>query len=192
MKTTTALDRFAAFVAEVRAELRQLAVPSALRIACPAAAADAAPLTAALDQLAEVAAVLKKLADEPSPPPNDERRLHRPYADLANGWLRVWNLTRQPGTGQPKEEMRRVVPHLESLRDTLESLGLEIIDHTGKEIPDGLDLEVIGYQVRPGLKRDRVVDTVRPTVYFRDQMIQKGRVLAETGTGGAAPSGAGA
>jgi hypothetical protein len=186
MKTTAAPTGLSAAVEDFLAWLRQAHLPPALRIAKPATPPDSAALAAALQELGAVATALKQLADRPPPPPppppNDDRRLHRPYADLANGWFRVWGLTMQPGTDRPKEEMRRVVPHLESLRDTLEHLGLDIIDHTGKEIPEGLDLDVLGYKVSPGLKRDRVIETVRPTVYFRDQMIQKGRVYAETGS----------
>ena len=86
----------------------------------------------------------------------------------------------QPGTERPLEEMKKLFNFVGSLRDALGELGLEIIDHTGKEIPAGLALEVLGYQERPGLKRDRVTETVRPTVYCRDKMIQVGRVYAET------------
>ena len=184
--------RAATLVEEMIGALRQLGLEPALRIARPVVGNRDPALAELSAELARLATLLQASLNHPPEratapaavapvsPTSDDRALHRAYADLANGWFRIWIKTLQPGTDRPTEPMRRIFPFLESMRDTLEQLGLEIIDHTGKEIPEGLELEVLGYQVRAGLKRDRVIETVRPTVYFRDQMIQMGRVYAET------------
>jgi len=170
-------------LADFAASLRQLSVPAPLRIAAPAGIAGHEALSTLAAELTQIAALLKQLLEKPAvnpPSGGDDAALRRQLADLATGWWRIWRKTLQPGTERPLEEMRRIFTFVEGLRDTLEQMGVEVIDHTGKEIPVGLSLDVLDYKVVPGLKRDRVSETVRPTIYYKEAMIQMGRVYAET------------
>ena len=167
----------ASFSENITSLLRQALVPRVLRIAPLDCAEDNAAMFRLSEELGQLAVLLNELIKGPPP---DDGSLHRRYADLATGWWRIWRKCLQPGTERPLDEMKKIFNFVESLREALGELGLEIIDHTSKEIPPGLALEVLGYQERPGLKRDRVLDTVRPTVYCHDKLIQVGRVYAET------------
>jgi molecular chaperone GrpE (heat shock protein) len=83
-------------------------------------------------------------------------------------------------SGRPLEETRKVFRHYEACIDTLKKAGIEILDHTGEPFDAGLSLQVLTYQPTEGLDRDRVIETVRPTVYLGEDRIQMGVVIVGT------------
>jgi hypothetical protein len=86
----------------------------------------------------------------------------------------------QPGTDRPREEMRRVFRHVESGWDVLAQAGVEILDHTDAPFSPGQSLKVIEYQPTPGLGREKVLETIKPTVYLKKHMVQMGEVIVGT------------
>ncbi len=126
---------------------------------------------------------LRKLADlpppPPPPPPEDKDRI-RFLADLATGVWRLRQKMLEPGTERPREQFRREYRHLESVWDVLTQAGMEIQDHTGKPFDSGQALKVLAFQPTPGVKRERVQETVKPTIYFKQQHIQMGEVIVES------------
>ncbi|MBI5576678.1 MAG: hypothetical protein HY896_10005 [Deltaproteobacteria bacterium] len=109
----------------------------------------------------------------------DEYRL---FAEIGTG---LWRLKRRmvhPQTGRPQEEMKRAFRHLESVWDTLVQAGFEIRDHTGDTMPEGgiYGLKVIAFQPAAGISRDVVIETVKPSVFRMNKMIQMGEVIVGT------------
>lgn len=70
--------------------------------------------------------------------------------------------------------MRR---QIHASRQALADDGLEIQDHDGAPFDSGLSLEVLVFEEQPGLTREVVLETVRPSVYFRGERIQMGQVI---------------
>jgi hypothetical protein len=103
-------------------------------------------------------------------------------ADVGTGLWRLRQKMVEPGTEQPLDEMRRAFRHLESTWDVLLQAGVEILDHTGEPVPEGgiYALKAIAYEKTPGINREQVVETVKPSIYFRKQMIQMGEVVIGT------------
>lgn len=138
---------------------------------------------------------LQKLAEAPRAvePPADERERTRFLADLATGVWRLRSKMVEAGTQRPKEQFRREYRHLESIWDLLAQSGMEIQDHTGKPFDSGQALKVLAFQPTPGARRERVQETVKPTVYFKGRHIQMGEVIVEspekTDDGGGAAKG---
>jgi len=83
-------------------------------------------------------------------------------------------------TGEPREEMRRVYRHIESIFDAFHQMGLQVKDHTGEQFDYGLPLTVITTQPTPGLARERVIETIKPTIYWKETIIQTGEVVIAT------------
>ncbi len=109
-----------------------------------------------------------------TPLPTDWQRT---LADLATS---VWRLRQRfvvPGSEQPREEFRRPFRDVQALWDTLAQAGVEILDHTGSAYDAGQSLKVLAFQPTPGLDRERVVETVKPTIYLASQWIQMGEVI---------------
>ena len=83
-------------------------------------------------------------------------------------------------TGEPREEMRRIYRHIETMFDAFQQMGLRLKDHTGDEFDYGLPLTVITTEPTPGLAKERVIETIKPTIYWHETIIQLGEVVIAT------------
>ncbi len=118
-----------------------------------------------------------------APAGNDEETEAKFLKLLANVGTGLWRARQKmvkPGTTQPLEEMRRAYRHVESIWDALAQAGISIQDHADKPFDAGLSLKVVSYQPTPGLTRDRIIETIKPTIYFNDRHIQMGEVIVGT------------
>lgn len=162
--------------------LRQLAYPKEFRISAPVWPPD---LVDTLEKLATALAAVapanqeeqKAAADGAAP-----KEFLSFLADLGTGLWRLRQKMVQPGTNEPLDEMRRAYRHLESTWDVLGEAGAQILDHTNEFVPEGgiYALQVIAYQPTPGLSREQVVETIKPTIYYQDRLIQMGEVIIGT------------
>ncbi len=104
----------------------------------------------------------------------------RLLADVGTGWWRLRGRMVDPSTGEPPEEMRRAFRHAEAIGDALAAAGIRIQDHTGIDFDPGLSLKVLAYQPVSGMPRERVIETIKPTIYRNDVRIQMGEVIVGT------------
>jgi hypothetical protein len=105
-------------------------------------------------------------------------------ANVATGVWRLRQRFQQPGAEAPAGELRRVQRDVEALWDTLAEAGIEILDHNGKVYEPGESLKVLAFQPAPSLDRERIVETVKPTVYLGEQWLQMGEVIVGTPANG--------
>jgi hypothetical protein len=165
----------------MKAVLQRLALPSEFRIAAPTVRL-AMALPEPVGRSDEVASSASDDAPLPAsaaePPLVDESVL----PDLCTG---LWRLRRRmidPGTDRPLEEMRKPFRHLESVWDTLADAGVDIRDHTNEPVPEygSVGLDVLAYQPMPGISRERVIETVKPSIYVGERLVQMGQVIIGT------------
>jgi molecular chaperone GrpE (heat shock protein) len=83
-------------------------------------------------------------------------------------------------SGEVREEMKRVYRHVEGILESLQEIGIEIRDHTGDAFDYGLPLKVVTTQPTPGITKEKVIETIKPTVYWQKQIIQMGEVVVAT------------
>ena len=103
-------------------------------------------------------------------------------AEVGTGLWRLRLKMLSPGTKEPSEENRRSFKQLESILDTVREAGLQIRDHTGEAVPRGgvYTLKALAYEPTSGLAIERVTETIKPTIYFKDRLIQVGEVIIGT------------
>ncbi len=101
-------------------------------------------------------------------------------AAVATALWRMRNKMVDPGTDRPQPELRGLFRHLDSAWDALHDSGIEVQSHDGLATDPGLALSVVAYQPTAGLDCDRVVETIRPTVYLNGRTIQQGEVVVGT------------
>ena len=152
--------------------IRQWRYPREFRIATPVWSYELLP---ALEQLS--AALSARVASSST---LDETTYSRMLADVATGLWRLRQKMLQPGTDQPLEEMRRVYRSFASAWDALMEAGITIQDHTDTPFNAGLRLRVLAYQPTPGIARETVIETLRPTIYYKQQLLQAGEVIVGT------------
>jgi hypothetical protein len=102
--------------------------------------------------------------------------LIRLMADVGTG---IWRI-HQGHTGakaEPQKELNSILRTVESIWSIMAGKGVEIKDHTGDMITGGEALRIIAFQPSSGITRDTVVETLKPTVYYKDKMVQMGEVI---------------
>ncbi|WP_152363694.1 hypothetical protein [Microlunatus speluncae] len=92
-------------------------------------------------------------------------------ADLATA---VWRLRGKVGEDDPAYR------HLRSTLDALTDAGVEAQSHDGAAYDPGLRLSVVAFQPTPGLGRELIIETIRPSVYVRGQLLRMGAVIVGT------------
>jgi hypothetical protein len=98
-------------------------------------------------------------------------------AQLGTGLWRLKESMVAPGTDEPLEEMRRAWRHFESLWELLAEMGIEIPDHTGSPYQAGMTVGVVAFQPTEGVTHERIIETIRPTIYYKKQILQVGEVV---------------
>jgi len=120
-----------------------------------------------------------------SEPPASE--LVKLLADVGTGLWRLQSKMLPAGASQPSAENRRSYKQLEAILDTLTAANVQIRDHTGEAFPRGgiYNIKVLAYEPTSGLAREQVVETIKPTIYLKDRVIQIGEVVIGTPEGSA-------
>jgi hypothetical protein len=155
-------------LADIRATLRQWRQPREFRIRATAWSADS---VAALAGLA-AAAVAGPDAGQAA---QDEGLPGRSVADVATS---IWRL-RNRMAGFP-DGMRSATRHVEMAWDALAEAGVEIQDHLNDPFDSGLSLTVVAFQPTPGLGREQIIETIRPSVYLNNRRVQRAEVIVGT------------
>ena len=145
-----------------------LRYPQEFRISNPKYLESAEPLEMLTDSLKHSPISLQMISES-------EEQLIDMAADI--GTL-VWRVQRRLTTmGKLTKELQRVSRDVESTRDALTQRGIEIKDHTGQDYITGMALRVIASQPVPGLTQQQIIETLKPTIYHRDKIIQMGDVI---------------
>jgi len=82
-------------------------------------------------------------------------------------------------SGEVRDEMKRVYGDIERIYKCFDELGIVIKDHTGETFDYGLPLKVIATKPM-AVNQEVVTETLKPTIYWHDKIIQHGEV--EIGT----------
>jgi len=144
------------------------------------------PVDEALTALRRLEAALREPSAAPPAPTTVEpgadgaEALSTSLGGLATQVWRAIGKTVDPATGEPREDMRRVHRHLEGARDVLKEMGLTINDWINQPYDAGLPVKVLTFQPAPDVERDTVIETVRPTVMWKDRLVQLGEVVVGT------------
>jgi hypothetical protein len=127
--------------------------------------------------------VIKDLSDSASTKAENQGTIKNRamfFAALATRLWRVRQKMLKPGTDEPLGEAGSAFRHLLSVFDLLEQEGIELKDHTNEPFDSGMMVNVIAYEPCPGLQRDMVIETIKPTVFCAGQPIQIAEVIVGT------------
>jgi len=155
------------------------------------------PLDQALAVLQQLESAMKELKATPPPAASPEplgsmppvvpvpaaeglELLDGSLAGLATQIWRARNRIIDPETGEPREEMRRVYRHIEGALEMLSEMGLTMNDWLKQPYDTGLPVKVLTFQPTPDVQRDTVLEAVRPTIIWKDRLLQMGEVIVAT------------
>lgn len=103
--------------------------------------------------------------------------LNSSMADIVTNLWRAKMKMIEPATGEPREDTRRIYRHIEGALDTFRQLGCTITEMINQPYDAGLPVKVLTFQPTPGLKRDTILEVVRPTIIWRDTLLQMGEIV---------------
>ncbi len=107
---------------------------------------------------------------------------------LATALWRLRSAVPAEGSGAVADP-RRIARHVEAMWDALAQAGIEIQDHTGAPFDSGLALKCLAFQPTEGMEREKVIETVKPSIYYRGRLVQMGEVIVGTPRPPARPGG---
>jgi hypothetical protein len=81
---------------------------------------------------------------------------------------------------EPTEPMKRVYRHVEAIFDALKQMGVDYIDPVGRPYDSGMALKVVTFEPTPGLSREEIKETIKPSVTWQGRLIQMGEVIVGT------------
>jgi hypothetical protein len=90
----------------------------------------------------------------------------------------VWRIKqRLAAIDELPKSLQKLSRDVERTRDALTQGGIEIKDHTGGDYEGGMALRVVASQPVMGLVRRQIIETLKPTIYYKDKIIQMGEVI---------------
>jgi hypothetical protein len=101
-------------------------------------------------------------------------------ADLATHVWKARSRMIDPATGEVREEMKRVHGDIQRIERSAAGIGIVIEDQTSKPFDYGLPWKVVASKPVPGLNKEIVTETLRPTIRWNGVIIQHAEV--EIGT----------
>jgi hypothetical protein len=113
-------------------------------------------------------------SEKPVNPAEDKKLLGL----IAETGTTLWRLRRRvTAGGDPPQEMKRISRDIEAMEDALSQANIEIIDPAGQKYADGMALKVIARQKTPGIASETVIETIKPTIFMKNVLIQRGEVI---------------
>ncbi len=96
----------------------------------------------------------------------------------------VWRARKKliaPGTtDQPIDGMKPIYRPLDSAYQSLHQAGLKVYDLTNQPYAPGMIEKVLAFEPTHEFARDVIKETIKPTIYFQDQLMQVGEVIVGT------------
>ncbi len=111
-----------------------------------------------------------------SVPSIDEKAI----ASLATNAWRAKVRMLDADTGEVKDDMKRVYRHIEAIVESLKQLGVETIDQTERNYDSGMALKVVSFEPTPGVSKETIKETIKPSVIWQGRLIQIGEIIVGT------------
>ncbi len=99
---------------------------------------------------------------------------------LITGIWRAQKKMISPNSKEPLPEYKNSFRHLESGMSSLELAGIKMIDPTGKQYMPGTSERVLAFETKKELEKEIVIETVRPSIYYKKELIQQAEIIVGT------------
>ena len=101
-------------------------------------------------------------------------------ADIATGIWRMKKKFSAVKIDDMQDDIKKAYRHVESTWDTLYSANVKVRNHTNEKYVDGMALKVIAFQPSSLVNIKTITETIKPSIFYKDKLIQMGEVIVET------------
>jgi hypothetical protein len=128
----------------------------------------------------------------PSPRPTggnvdvDFKRVLQTLAAVATALWRVRTKLGTESSAKLPSELRHLPRHVEAAWDAMASGGFEIQDPRGQRYVPGMAVNPVTYSPEPSIPPNTIVETLKPTVFWKDILIQRADVILASPADGSA------
>jgi hypothetical protein len=100
---------------------------------------------------------------------------------ITNQLWRLETVVNDPENGEMKtdlssQEMRKIANALEAIKQSVGELGIRIKDRCNEDFHAGLPDQVVTEEPREGISKERIIRTIRPTIFWNQTMVQRGEI----------------
>lgn len=100
---------------------------------------------------------------------------------ITNQLWRLETVVNDPENGEMKtdlspQEMRKIANALEAIKQSIGELGIRIKDRCNEDFHPGLPDQVVTEEPREGISKERIIRTIRPTIFWNQTMVQRGEI----------------
>jgi hypothetical protein len=74
------------------------------------------------------------------------------------------------------QEIRKLANALDAIKQAIEELGIRVKDRCNEDFHAGLPDQVITEEPREGISKERIIRTIRPTIFWHQTMVQRGEI----------------
>lgn len=155
-------------------------IPEELRIP---AALDATGLHVIKERMSELEQQMAKIRHEAGQPQKVEVIPQAVVQAIGNVATNAWRAKIKmvdSDTGEAREEMKKVYRHIEGIFEALKVIGVETIDPVGRAYDSGMALKVVSFEQTPGVSKEEIKETVKPSISWQGRLIQMGEVIVGT------------
>ncbi len=107
--------------------------------------------------------------------------LSRALLVLANQSWRITTAAQNPETKESKPELspqdvKKISNALEAINETLENIGIKVLDRINQPFDPGFPDQVITEEPREGITKEQIIRTIRPTIIWNQTIVQRGEI----------------
>ncbi len=107
----------------------------------------------------------------------DPREIMRTLATVATALWRVRSKLVVEGLSELPRELRYLPRHVQAAWDALEACHIQVQDHNEERYLPGMAVNPITFQPTPGIATEVISETIKPSVFYKDILIQRADVI---------------
>jgi hypothetical protein len=129
------------------------------------------------DWSAEISALQRLASAEVSGVQEFQQKAATAFCDIAIHAWRMQRRTTDRVTKEVKEEYKTLHRSVAGILEALTDVGFTLRDREGEFYDYGLPERVVAAEKREGISREMVIETIRPSILFGEQMVKPGEVV---------------
>jgi hypothetical protein len=101
-------------------------------------------------------------------------------ADIVELAVEIWRIQNRLNkaiTDLPDTQKRGLESSIQKLQKYLDTFKIQIVDHTNQKYNEGLNVNVLSFEINPHVSTPTIKETIEPTIICEGKVVRKGKVV---------------